>query len=140
MPASKAKNWTIGTLITSVVTIGGGLGGNEFLDWKIDQRLSSKKGGFRTALSEEIGVKPELIPHEFGKMYHWMDSVQKFQRETMPLVRDLKSTTDVGLKVNKNNGRVMYMHLNGHPYRAFKDTVTGRYYFINDNNQSEYCK
>ncbi len=134
--ATKAKQLTIGSLLTTLIGGGGLYGIDEYLEWKI----ANKKGGFRTALSEEINVKPELIPNAFGKMYHWMDSVQKFQKETMPLIRKIKNEIDVGIKVNKNNGRMMYLHTNGHPYRAFKDSASGAYFFINDDDVVEYCK
>lgn len=149
--ASKKKT----TIITSIATILlGGSGAllypilgehyelktREIVREEIQASQVNKTGGFRTALSEEIGVKPELIPHEFGKTFHIVtDSIEQFRKAFLPMLIKLKAGIDVGLKANKDNDRIMYLHTNGEIYRALLNTE-GYYYFVNDQNQPEYCR
>lgn len=86
-----------------------------------------------------------------------MDNIKKFvHEESAPIAKEeakkaIKFTVDsiystrdnsrsVGLRIDYLTKKVFYIHTNGNKYRAFLDTAQDAYYFINDDNQNEWCK
>jgi hypothetical protein len=86
-----------------------------------------------------------------------MENIKKFvHEESAPIAKEeaekaIKATVDsiysttsktihVGLRYDPETGKVIYIHTNGKEYRAFLDMSNLDYYFINDNNESEWCK
>jgi hypothetical protein len=77
---------------------------------------------------------------------------EKIEQFTLPVVqREIAFTVDsifasrdnsfhVGLRVDPESKKVFYIHTNGIHYRAFFDSSHDKYYFINENNQTEWCK
>jgi hypothetical protein len=90
----------------------------------------------------------------YSAISHNIDEIvkDKVQHYSKPLInKRIKFTVDsmvskrsnkirIGLFIDMNDGRLKYKHTNQHVYRPFLDEQQDDYYFINDDNLSEWCK
>jgi hypothetical protein len=74
------------------------------------------------------------------------------QEHTIPVVKaEIKATVDsifkhrtksksVGIRYVPEEDKLIYIHTNGKTYRPFLDVQEDAYYFINDDDEPEWCK
>lgn len=79
--------------------------------------------GLRSQLSVQMGVDKDSVHYVIGDWY-----------------KSEKSVYWVGVYIDLKTKRTMYHHIDGHTYRAIYDFNNSRYYFINDNGDSEWVR
>jgi len=132
--------WIAG-IIGSLGTIAGGV--NWYVDYRIEEYLKDRKGGFRTELSKETGLEEHQIPRAFGEMYRDLHgiagSIDTFSKHLLPMLIKEKNTIDVGLKVNKITGELTYINTDGRNYIPVYSAEQRKYYIVFSNGMSEWC-
>lgn len=117
---------------------------SEQVEVGINRYYDSRKGSLSYKLAEEMSVEREDVPKALGKMYLDFDTISKdwllFHRHILPMLKYEAENYDVGLKVDKFSGRVMYLHTDGRIYRAFQDPDSKLYFFNDDDNKNQWCK
>lgn len=88
---------------------------------EVDIYLREHPDGLINALSVKSHVEKDKVVDVMGQLIKWN-----------------KDNKIVGLRVYEN-GVIKYIHVDGHIYRAFKDT-SGYFYFVNNRGRKEWTK
>jgi len=89
----------------------------------LDSMMKAKKTSFRQEVGDKMGFEKDDVADSLT--YWWRSELGRY---------------NVGLFFEPIDGRIMYIHTNGRKYRAFFDDDQDGYYFINDDDESEWCK
>ena len=89
----------------------------------VDSIFTSRQVSFRSTLASEFEIKEEDVAKFIADWY-----------------KSEAASIRIGLYVNRETKKLYYIHTDGKEYRCFLDNQSDSYYFINDRDESEWCR
>jgi len=95
----------------------------EMIQATLDSITENRSVSFTEALSKKLNVDKSAVVEVISK---WYKKEQRF--------------SPVGLMLDLEVNKIVYIHTDGTKYRPFYSAEQSQYYFINSEDQVEWCK